>query len=334
MLLNANLVGQQQMWALFTTRTDQHERPLLKMIRPGGKPVNKLYNYQAKTFNAPTESNQPEGKDWTAFGTPLRRVELKARVHRSDITGAVSVMAQDVHNVAGVDDELADDILDRMEEMQRSIECYIGSERAAYEDDGVTQDRTQGMGLWIQNPTTNQLYATPASVRPPAASIYTGTDANLNEGALRTLLQSQWKETGQTDTLSLILGESLKERIDSWSQRVLNVTDNTMTRRSTRSEESKTLGYEVQTYRTVYGTVETHLSRWLEHPNFGGNVAKGKWRGFGIHPDRWALLWNTKPRVEKLSFQGGSYKYGAYAIWMLACWTPLGEIGIDISDPT
>ena len=184
----------------------------------------------------------------------------------------------------------------------------------------MKQDRTQAIGLCIQSGTNSQLYATPAAVRPPAASIHTGTVAQFTELAFRDLLISAWKQTGQSSVLTLLLGESLKKTIDDWAQRVVDATANlSILTRSSREYDSKVLGYEVQTYRTPFGTAETHLSRWLAHENFGGTAAKAKWRGYGIHPDRWQLLWNTQPRVERLAFQGGSYRYGAYGLWMLAC---------------
>lgn len=333
MLLNANLVGQQDQWAQFVTRADQHDRPLMKMIRAGDKPVNVLYRYQAKTYNAPVPTNQPEGKDWTTFGTPDRRVEMKARVQRFDATGAVSDAVEDVHNVAGVDSEIADDMLDRIEEMNRGIECWIGSDKPAYEEDGVTQNQTQAIGLWIQSGTTSQVYVTPAKVRPPAANIYGGTIANFNEPALRALLQSQWKATGQSETIALILGWNLKEIIDGWATKVVDAAANIhRLERANRSYDSKVLGYEVQTYRSTYGTLETHLDRWLANEAFGGTAGKASYRGYGIHPERWALMWNKKPQVQRLPFEGGSYKWGAYCRLTLACFNPIGELKIDPSD--
>jgi hypothetical protein len=338
MLLADNVVGNQQDWAQFVSLADEHKTPLLRLIPKGDKPVNRLHQYQADKYDAPAPSNMPEGKDWDTFeAAAANRVELKSRVQRFDKTCAVSVLSQDVTNAAGVKDELAREIRKKTEELSRSIEAALGSDQIAYEDDGVTQDRFQGMGLWVQSGTTNQLYATPSGVRPTASQIYTGTKANLNEDAVRNLLEAQWKATGGTGSMALVVGSQLKRRFSAFTLYVPSdlSTVNGSTANN-RNLSDTTLSRVIDRYNSEFGDYELHLSRWLAHPDFSSaaytSTTKADWRGYGVNLDKWSIRWNTMPNVVKPEFKGGSYKAAMYCILSLCCLNPIGETKIDPSD--
>lgn len=334
MLLADNVVGNQEDWAQFVTLSDEHKKPLLSLIPKGKKPVDRLYNYQAEVYATPAKSNQPEGKDWSTFKSAgLNRSELQARVERFDETAAVSVMAQELGNAAGVADELAHEIVKKTEEIARCIECKFGSDDPAYVDDGVTQDRTQGMGLWIQSGTTSQVYATPAAVRPASAQISTATKANTFENAVRAVLQAQWKATGATGTMAFVCGSELKKRFSDFALYIpSDVATQSASLTTNRNMSDRSMQRIVDRYNSEFGSYALYLSPWLAHSGWGGTTGKSDWRGYAIHPEMWELRWHTKPKWEKLQFLGGSYKAACYAILMLVCKNPIGEAKIDPSD--
>lgn len=334
MLMASEVVGNPEDWANFITLSDEHQTPILRNIRKDKKPADVLCHYQAKTYADPSPSNYPEGKDWDAFDKVENRAELKARMQRFDKTAAVSWKAQEatLHTPENLD-ELAEAIADKMVEMSRTIEATISSSQAAYEDDGAVQDKTQGIGLWVQSGTTNQLYLTPASVRPAAAQIYTGTKANLDEDALIDLLKAQWKATGTKGSLRLYVGEELKQRISNFVRYVgSDVSTQSTWRVSNRDAGSNSLGYMVDVYKSDFGTFQIELSNWLEHANFGGTTGKNSWFGYGLNSDMWAWGWHTKPKVFPQEFKGGSYKAAIMAAGALKCLNPVGEVAIKPSD--
>jgi hypothetical protein len=334
MLLARNVIGEQEDWAQFITLADEHEKPLLAFIPVGRKPVNRLHNYQADVYETPAITNQPDGKDVEAFKSAgATRVELKARVERFDTTAAVSVMADLLGDAAGVPDEMAREIDKQTEIMQRDVECKLGSDAAAFEDNGATQDRMQSIGLWVQSGTTSQVYPTPAAVRPPAASIYSDVKANLTEDALRAVLQSAWLQTGNRGDQFLAVGQSLKERISSFTLFIPSSLSTQSTSLVTnRQMTDKTLQRTVDRYNSEYGNYEIHLSRWLAHPGWAGTTGKAAWRGYGLHANMWTLGWAQKPVWEMLPFQGGGYKAFCYAILCAFCKNPIGETKFDPSD--
>lgn len=334
MLLAKNVVGNQQDWAQFITLSDEHETPMLDTLSVGDKPVNVLYQYQADTYDTPAPVAIADGQDWTSFKSAgANRVELKSRVQWFRNTCAVSKLAQDVTNAAGVKDELAREIPKKLKEMARTIECVLGSEQVAYEDDGANGNQTQGMGRWIQSDATSQLYATPASVRPASASILAATMANTTESAVRTVLQSMWTATGRSGRLVGYVGPKMKTRFADFTLYVpSSVSTQSTTTTNQRSYESRRYGQMVDVYASDFGTLELHMSPWLDHVNFGGTAAKGYWKSYFIHPDMWEIRWNQKPNVYKPEFQGGSYKAAMDTILMLVCKNPIGEAKSTPSD--
>src|SRR5581483_5894237 len=185
MLLEKNVVGKKTDWANYITLADEHETPALRILPKGPKPVNVVKHYQVDTYNAPRANAWPDGKDWDTFKTAgANRVELQARVQWFVQTAAVSKLAEDVTDTAGITDELAHEIPKKMTEMAREMECSAASDQTAYADDGQTGNKFRGIGAWVNNsPTADADRAIGASVLTPSASIYSDTKANLVEDA-------------------------------------------------------------------------------------------------------------------------------------------------------
>ena len=333
MLLERDVVGNQQDWAQFITLSDEFEHPLLRMLPVGTKPVNVLYQYQADSYDAPQPNAWVDGKDWDIFKSAGKnRAELKARVQWFINTSAVSKLGQDVSNAAGVADELAREIPKKLFELAREMECTFCGIQEAAEDDGATGNKTRSILNWILS-TAQALYPVPAAFRTPAASIYSGTKANLIENAVRAVLQSQWETTGSKATKMALVGPELKERFADF---ILYVPTDLSTQRSSvqsnRDLSNKELSFMVDVYASDFGRIELHLTNWLAHANFGGTAGQNDWYGAILGLKMWELRWNQKPTVYKPEFKGGSYKAAMDTINMLVCKSPLGEAAIKPSD--
>ena len=335
MLLEKNVVGKKTDWANYITLADEHETPALRILPKGPKPVNVVKHYQADTYNAPRANAWPDGKDWDTFKTAgANRVELQARVQWFVQTAAVSKLAEDVTDTAGITDELAHEIPKKMTEMAREMECSAASDQTAYADDGQTGNKFRGIGAWVNNsPTADADRAIGASVLTPSASIYSDTKANLVEDAVKVVLESMWTQTGSKGTKVGLVGSKLKKRFGEFQFYIPTSLSTQSTARVTQRQEGDSgLGNTVESYDSDWGMVELHLSRWNAHENFGGSATKAQWRGYFLNKERWAWLWNQKPTVYKPEFKGGSYKAAMDAILMFLCWNPIGEGKIDPSD--
>lgn len=337
MLLEKNVVGKKTDWANYITLADEHETPMLKRLPKGPKPVNVIKNYQADTYNQPQPNKWPDGKDWDTWKSAgVNRVPLAARVQWFVQTAAVSKLAEDVTDTAGIMDELAHEIPKKMTEMAREMESSAACDQAATADDGVTGHGFRGAGYWIASSYAADADVAPgATITPPANSIYTGTKANFTEDAVKIVLESMWKQTGSKSTKVGFVGSKAKKRFGEFQFYLPTSTTTQVTGRLTQRQESDSqLGNTVDSYASDWGTLELHLTNWNAHPNFtsGGSTTKTDWRGYFMNPSRWSWCWNQKPTVYKPEFKGGSYKAAIDAITMLLCMNPVGEGKIDPSD--
>lgn len=335
MLLEKNVVGKKTDWANYITLSDEHETPLLRVLPKGPKPVNVIKNYQADTYDAPQANAWPDGKDWDTFKTAGKnRVPLAARVQWFVQTAAVSKLAEDVTDTAGIEDELAHEIPKKMTEMAREMEASAGSDQLAHADDGQVGHKFRGIGNWVTNaPSADADAAVPASIAVPAASVSTATKANTTEDVIKVILESQWTQTGSKGLKVGFVGSKLKKRFGEFQFYVPTSTSTQSTGRvTTRDDGSGTLGNTCDRYESDWGPLELHMSRWLAHENFGGTATKAQWRGYFLNTAKWSWCWNQKPTVYKPEFKGGSYKAAIDAIIMLMCLNPVGEGRVDPSD--
>lgn len=337
MLLEKNVVGKKTDWANYITLADEHETPALRVLPKGPKPVNVIKNYQSDTYDDPQPNAWPDGKDWDTFKSAgANRKALSARIQWFVKTAAVSKLAEDVTDTAGIADELAHEIPKKMTELAREMEASACSDQLAFADDGDTGHKYRGMGQWIKNaPGVDADVAVDAAIQPPAASIYSGTLANLNEDAVITVLSSMWDNTGSKGRKLGLVGKNLKKRFRDFQYFLPSSTTTQSTSRVTQREEGDdTLGNTIDYYDSDWGTLELHMTKWNAHPNFttSGTASISAWRGYFLNPGRWSWLWNQKPTVYKPEFRGGSYKAAIDAILMLLCMNPIGEGKVVPSD--
>ena len=340
MLLEKNVVGKKTDWANYITLSDEHETPMLRVLPKGPKPVNVVKHYQSDTYDVPAPNSWPDGKDWDTFKSAgANRKELTARVQWFVKTAAVSKLAEDVADTAGITDELAHEIPKQMTVMAREMECSAASDQAEVADagDGITGNQFRGVGVWVQaGAQTDAGTPVDASIRPNAAQIYTDVEANLTEAAVKTVLQQAWRATGSKAMKTGFVGTQLKQRFGMFQFYIPTSLNTQATARIiTRDEDATVLGNTVDVYDSDWGKVELHLTRWNAAVGFGGNASDsslGDWRGYFLNSERWAWLWNQKPTVYKPEFKGGSYKAAIDAIVMFLCWNPIGECKIAPSD--
>lgn len=337
MLLEKNVVGKKTDWANYITLSDEHETPMLRVLPKGPKPVNVVKNYQSDTYTAPQPNAWADGKDWDTFKSAgANRKPLSARVQWFVQTAAVSKLAEDVTDTAGITDELAHEIPKKMTEMAREMECSAASDQSSVADAGdqANGNKFRGMGAWIKaTANADADVAVDANILTPSASIYSGTKANLTEDAIKAALEAAWLATGSNGKKVGFVGSQLKKRFGEFQYYIPNALTTLQNRVVSKDQADHTLmGGMVDVYNSDWGNVELHLTRWNAHENFGGSATKATWRGYFVNVERWAWLWNQKPTVYKPEFKGGSYKAAIDALVMFLCWNPIGENKIDPSD--
>jgi len=268
-------------WRKQIVLADEHEKPLIAFIPNGPKPVARTRNYQADVYEAPAQTNIPDGKDNESYKNAGQlRVELIARIEPFDTTASVSLIADEFGNAAGVDDELAREIDKQTEILQRNIECKLGSDDPAVIDNGAVQDRTQAIGVWIQSTTSGWAHlpnptANGAAILPPAASIYAGVKASFDEPSMQALLQSSWAQTGDTGDQFFVVGPELKKRINAFHLYVPgSLSTQSTTLMTNRQMTDKRITRVTDRYDSEFGNYEVHLSKWLANPGWAAPPAR------------------------------------------------------------
>ena len=322
-ILEKDQVGKREMLADYITITDAKSKPILAMIPKGKKLVNTYVRWQVDDYETPSITAQVDGQDATDFEDAARnRVELAVYCHYLRNSAKVSKLAEDVANVAGVSEgEMARSIRKKLEEMGRNVEAVLGADNESQADTGAVGYETRGLGTWITASTTTWSPVNSATYHPPSASIDATAMSSVTEAVIKAVLASVYAERGQTQTLDLICGPTLKRTISGLTQ-TSGGTDNTATtavKTYTTPAADKTIISNVETYVGDFSTVNIHPSLLLDADGSDGN-----YRGYLLDFPMLELCWNQMPTVTKLPDLGGGPRAIIEAIFALVVKNPLG----------
>ena len=193
---------------------DAKDTPFTSMARKGSKPGNMYFRWQSDSLPTPQVGGVVDGTDVSAYDNYVvgYRSELGnyAQVFRRSVR--VSRLTQDVADVAGVRDELAENVSKAITGIKRDMEATFCSNQVSQQDNGTVAYRTAGIQTWISNagtgtPTPGDI---PAAFRTPTASILTGASSTLTDTSLQGVLKSIFDQTGHFTSFDAIVGTDLK----------------------------------------------------------------------------------------------------------------------------
>lgn len=204
---------------------DAKDTPFTSMARKGSKPGNMYFRWQADQNPGPTIGGVVDGTDVTSgsynnFVTGYRK-ELAnyAQIFRQTVR--VSKLTQDIADVAGIRDELSDNIAKAIIAIKRSMEVTFTSNQLGQADNGTTQAYlTAGMQQWIGGndigtgipiADSGATGAITPSFQTPNTSIVSGTNASaLSDTVVQGVLKSIYDQTGKYKSFDAIVGTDLK----------------------------------------------------------------------------------------------------------------------------
>jgi hypothetical protein len=319
-----NLVGNQEDWAQYITNVEMRDTVFLDWLPLDSKPTNVIYSYQADAYAAAGQNSHVDGQPWTFTGNPGdQRGRLRALIQWFDKTTSISRLSQDVSNTAGVNDELARDITKKLKEMATDMEANYLEDWDCREDDHQLGYLSRAVGSWVSS-SAQALYPVPAAFLTPAASISSTGSGSAVENTMRDLLQSINLTCKSRETITGFVGFGLK-RMFSDFQFFIPSSSSAVQSANTFSMQTKdkTLIRSVDRYEGDGAPLELVLNYWLANVN--GTAAMQKFRGYFLHQSKWAMRWNSKPKVYRPEFKGGSYEAAMDCIAMLVCKNPQGE---------
>jgi hypothetical protein len=223
-LLEPNLSGRGKREDLMDmiALVDAKDTPFTSMAKKGSKPGNMYFRWQSDSLPTPQVGGTPDGVDvnlTTGVDNYVvgYRAELAnfAQIFRRAVR--VSKLTQDIADVAGVRDELADNVAKAITGIKRDMEVTMTSNQLSQADTGnqTTPYRTAGAQTWISNagtgtPTPGDI---PSIFRTPTTSIIgsgTALGTSLTDAVVQGLLKSIFDQTGHYTSFDCIVGTDLK----------------------------------------------------------------------------------------------------------------------------
>lgn len=234
--------------------------------------------------------------------------------------------------------------------MKRDIEAtLLLTNQAAQKDNGTVPYLTASLGTWLSTSSGGQAkppLAPPVAGQPsalfatPAASKYTATAAALTEGAVQSVLESIYRQTGTIRSYDLICGTSLKRAFTNLtSSGITTSTENAVAATAVRTFNMP-LGEErykhtVEVFQGDFGTLMLHpdvfLGRGDATPT-AGDFDPTPAKGYVIPVEMCELRYTQLPKVQDLPDNGGGPAKLIRAIAGLVVKNPLGFGFFDSSD--
>ena len=270
---------------------DAKDTPFTSMARKGSKPGNMYFRWQADQNPSPTIGGVVDGTDVSAYNNFVSgyRKELAnyAQIFRQTVR--VSKLTQDIADVAGIRDELSDNIAKAIIAIKRSMEATFTSDQYGQQDQGgSTPYLTAGIQAWIGGDNIGTGLnigsgTTPSFVTPDASMVSGGNASALTDATVQGVLKSIYDQTGKYKSFDAIVGTDLKRAftalLGTTGLSTISNATNTLAAGATkvqtfqRDAAADTFIQSVDVFQGDFGTVRLHPTTFLGTVRSGNPVA-------------------------------------------------------------
>ncbi len=312
LLTERNIVsGKREDLADLISLVDAKETPFTSMAKKGSKPGNTHFRWQVDSLPSPQTGGVIDGTDVSAYdnyvnnGGTQYRAELSNNIQIFRRAVRVSKLSLDIANIAGVRDELANNVAKGITMLKRDMEKTFCGNSGVQDETGSLPYLTRGLDKWLTHAgASNQSsvsgdghdtnYAVPAAWRLPDASRLSGSIAAgvLTETSVQDVLTSMFNQTGQFRDVDGLVGTAVKR---AFTNLAYTTKVDTATANSSAASVVRTLNREagqssyissIDVFEGDFGRVRLHPSVWLMSETkgylipfdkveikYGGNVA-------------------------------------------------------------
>jgi len=317
-LSQANKLGRREEIANLISLVDAKDTPFTSMARKGSQPQQTFFRWQVDSLPDPKTDGVVDGTDVsqadydnyvrnTSGGTTKQyRAELGNFIQIFRRSTRVSKLTQSsVTNIAGVKDELQNNVSKAMTMLKRDMEKTMCSSNAAQAEKTVggalVPYKTRGLDKWLVKAADRDTAETVAT--PPAefclpfdagdatsSSLVTGNLSDLTETTLQNVLTSIYKQTGQYKTYDCLAGPLMKRAFTNlvFTNRESTATNPLESQRAfNRDASASTYTSSVDVFDGDFGQLRIHPSLFLKNFSvgyiipfdlveirYGGNVAE------------------------------------------------------------
>jgi hypothetical protein len=287
-LLEKDIVnaGKREDLANLIAMVDAKDTPFTSMAKKGSQPGNTIFRWQADRLPAAaaptavvdgTDVDPNSGtSNFVNDGGTQYRVELSNRIQIFRKAVRVSKLTQDVANIAGVRDELANNVSKAITMIKRDMEVSMCSNQTAQVDNGTVGYRTRGLDKWIvaaANIDTVDLPAAASAFCPAAAQISTVGTAALTETVVQDILTGIYSQTGQFKNYDAIVGPTLKRAFTNlvFTTNAVGTNQYQSVRTFNREADASSYISSVDVFQGDFGQIRLHPSLFLKN-NFSGYI--------------------------------------------------------------
>jgi hypothetical protein len=287
-LLEKDIVnaGKREDLANLIAMVDAKDTPFTSMAKKGAQPGNTIFRWQADRLPATTAPTPVvDGTDvdpntgTTNFvndGTTQFRVELSNRIQIFRKAVRVSKLTQDVANIAGVRDELANNVSKAITLIKRDMEVAMCANQGAQVDNGTVGYRTRGLDKWIvaaANIDTVDLPAAASAFCPSASQISSVGTAALTETVVQDILTGIYSQTGQFKDYDALVGPTLKRAFTNlvFTTTASGTNQYQSIRTFNRDADASSYVSSVDVFEGDFGRIRLHPSLFLKN-NFSGYI--------------------------------------------------------------
>lgn len=298
---------------------DMKKTIFFSRLKKGPKLKALELSFGVESMGARRTAPIPENMDVDAFEGDENK-KLWNRAQKFWRTPRVSTeMERIIDNLNETKGRYNEQVKKKTTEQKRDIETVMLSDQDSQEDRGIKGAgyAMMGMGRVINDGTlawADTLTAIPADWRTPAAQIYTGTLADLDEDDFKGILKSIADNTGSINEFTLFAGSTLKTHIsDNFGNYRPNKDGYTVVVRTQTQavDKRKFMAAVVDIYEGELGIFDVEWAQYLPSTK----------RGYLVDMDNMSLRPGFYLDHSKLPYQGGgesgliesilSYEYGA-----------------------
>lgn len=329
-LLEKDQIGKRESLADLISLVDAHDCPVVSSAKKGEKPGNTLMQWQASAYDAAVSTGTVDGTDVTSSdyenpGANRAILSNYVQVHRRVVR--VSPLSIEISNVAGLKDELAQGIANKLVELKRDMEkSYLSANDAQADAGGSTPYLTKGLATWISTAGGSVLQV-PAAFRTPTGSIEaTATTANITDVTVQDVLSSIYSETGSINNYMMPLGRTLKRAFTDRLTGTRSVTDATNNIAATQIRT-----FSPQTGKKVTLSVDFFEGDFGTLALIPDNFVVAQTDGFVLDMDGIEIRYGKLPEIKDLPDAGGGPIKMIEAVAALIVHNPLAHGKFDLA---
>jgi hypothetical protein len=277
--------GKREELADLIALVDAKDTPFTSMAKKGSKPGNTLFRWQADRLPLPKTTGTVDGTDVTSYenydkdGSTVYRAELSNYIQIFRRAVRVSPLTQDIATVAGVRDELANNVAKGIQALKRDMESTFCGTQGAQLDNGTNAYLTRGLDKWLQpTATVDTVLPYDTQFATPTANRSTVGTAALTETIVQNVLTGIYTQTGQFRDFDLLCGSALKRAFTNLAYTTTQGTGTApMTAIRTLNRESDAQSYisSVDVFEGDFGKLRLHPSHFLKVSSGIGNTFAG-----------------------------------------------------------